>query len=178
MINRRTALKHLALSTAGLLSLPAWATGWSAGSLVNNSTFLSPAQQALLADVVETIIPTTDTPGARELGVHQFVQRMVEDCYEPAARETLIKGLAALDAVAKQQIGKPFAVGNQSQREGWLQPPTQPADPNRQAFLELVKGLTIQGYLTSEYVMTNLTHYEFIPGRYLGCVPVTSTPTK
>lgn len=178
MINRRTALKNLALSTASLFSLPAWATSWSAGSLATDSTFLSPAQQALLADVVETIIPTTDTPGARELGVHQFVQRMVEDCYEPAARATLTQGLAALDAVARQQTGKPFAAGDQTQREGWLQPPTQPADPTRQAFLELVKGLTIEGYLTSEYVMTNLSHYEFIPGRYLGCVPVSSTPTK
>jgi hypothetical protein len=26
--------------------------------------------------------------------------------------------------------------------------------------------------MTSEYVMTNLTHYEMIPGRYHGCVPV------
>jgi hypothetical protein len=39
-------------------------------------------------------------------------------------------------------------------------------------FVKLVKNITIQGYLNSEYVMTNLRIFEFVPGRYHGCVPV------
>ena len=40
------------------------------------------------------------------------------------------------------------------------------------SFIQLVKGLTIKGYLSSEYVMTNLRIYEYAPARYHGCVPV------
>ena len=45
-------------------------------------------------------------------------------------------------------------------------------DPAQKEFYGLVKGLTIRGYMTSEYVMTNLTHYQFIHGHYYYYVPV------
>ena len=43
------------------------------------------------------------------------------------------------------------------------------------AFYGLMKEKTIQGYLTSQYVLTNINKYEFIPSeKYNGYAPVKS----
>lgn len=36
----------------------------------------------------------------------------------------------------------------------------------------MIKRMTVDGYMGSEYVMTNITKYEMAPNRYHGCVPV------
>src|SRR5882757_8378861 len=36
----------------------------------------------LIADLAEAIIPATDTPGAKEAGVHDFIIMMIKDCTE------------------------------------------------------------------------------------------------
>lgn len=160
----------MAGAVGGLISLPAWANGWTAETTRLTRQLLSDGQADLLAEMVETIIPATDTPGAKALNVHQFVQKMVADCYEPKAQESLRTGLAALDGLAQKSFGKSFPEGDVTQRTTLLTQLAQ--DPAQKEFYGLVKNLTIRGYLSSEYVMTNLTHYEFIPGRYHGCVPV------
>ena len=174
-MERRNALKTIAGAIGGLISLPAWASGWTAETVRPTEQLLSRSQDNLLAEIVETIIPATDTPGAKALNVHQFIQKMVLDCYEPKAQETLRKGLETTDELAQKTFGKSFANGDVTQRTALLTQLSQSSDPVQKEFYGLVKGLTIRGYMSSEYVMTNLTHYQMIPGHYYGCVPV---PTK
>lgn len=175
-MERRVALKSLALVAGGLISLPSWANGWRTASLPAGSTFLSAPQAALLADIVETIIPATDTPGAKELGVHTLLEKMVADCYEPKAQKTLQNGLKTVGDQAQKNFGKAFGEGDSTQRMAVLTGLGQATDADQKAFYDLVKSLTIRGYLSSEYVMTNLTHFQMAPGFYHGCVPVSPTP--
>jgi hypothetical protein len=170
-MQRREALKGFGTAVVGLVSLPSWANGWSKQKL-QKASLLTTAEDSLLSEVVETIIPVTDTPGAKEIGVHKFVQTMVTDCYDQKAQETLTKGLAGVETMSKQTFGKAFAAGSAAQREHILEGMELSDNPTNKAFYSMVKGLTIQGYMSSEYVMTNLTHYEMIPGRFHGCVPV------
>ncbi|GAA4405788.1 lactose 3-dehydrogenase subunit gamma LacC [Nibrella viscosa] len=162
----------MAVALGGLMSLPAWADGWNKASVASLPPFLTPAQDALLADIVETIIPATDTPGAKALGVHSFIQKMVADCYEKSVQDNVTKGLATVESLAKQTAGKPFGSLDETQRIALLKQLEQAIDADQKSFYRLVKSLTIQGYMTSEYVMTNITKYEMVPGRYHGCVPV------
>ncbi|MVM35185.1 gluconate 2-dehydrogenase subunit 3 family protein [Spirosoma sp. HMF4905] len=162
----------MAGAVGGLISLPAWANGWTTETVRATRQILSGSQTELLAEIVETIIPVTDTPGAKTLNVHQFVQKMVADCYPKTAQENLGKGLDTLNDLAQKSFSKPFAEGDTAQRTALLTQLSQSTDSAQKDFYSLVKNLTIRGYMTSEYVMTNLTHYEFIPGRYHGCVPV------
>ena len=170
-MQRRTALKNVAATMGALVALPAWANGWN-GKTLSKQAFLTPVEDTILAEVVETIIPATDTPGAKELGVHRFVQTMLNDCYDQKAQESFKTGLAALDTFSQQIFKKPFAAGTPQQRIYILEGTELSDDPAKKAFFGMVKGLTIQGYMSSEYVMTNLTKYEMIPGRFHGCVPV------
>lgn len=162
----------MAGAVGGLISLPAWANGWTAETVRSTRTILSRSQTDLLAELVETIIPATDTPGAKALNVHQFVQKMVADCSPKSAQDTLQQGLDSLDGLAKTAYNKSFAEGDVTQRTALLTQLSQSTDEAQKGFYALVKGLTIRGYMSSEYVMTNLTHYQFIPGHYYGCVPV------
>lgn len=166
----------MAGAVGGLLALPTWANSWTAKTLHPTRQILTREQAELLAELVETIIPTTDTPGAKELNVHQFVQKMVADCYPTTAQNTLQQGLDSLNNLADKSVGKPFADGSAEQRTTLLTQLAQ--DPDQKGFYSLVKGLTIRGYMSSEYVMTNLTHYQFIPGHYYGCVPVAQKEQK
>ncbi len=90
----------MAVAVGGLMSLPAWANGWSKASIHSTQPFLTRGQNEVLADLVDVIIPATDTPGAKELGVPTFIQKMVADCLEPQAQQTLAKGLALTDSKA------------------------------------------------------------------------------
>lgn len=170
-MQRRTALKNVAATMGAMVALPAWASGWNAKKLPKVG-LLTAAEDEILAEVVETFIPVTDTPGAKELNVHRFVQRMVADCYEPEALKTLIDGLASLDKYSQQTFKKTFAQGTPAQRLHILEGLELSDEPSVKTFFPLVKNLTIQGYMNSEYVMTNITHYEMIPGRWNGCVPL------
>jgi hypothetical protein len=171
-VERRSALKSIAVAAGGLISLPAWATNWTSETVQLTHPFLSSGQDDLLADIAETIIPTTDTPGAKALNVHQFIQKIVTDCYDKPAQETFRNGLNAIDDQAQKAFGKPFREGDTAQRTALLTQFSQSAEPAQKEFYSMVKGLTVRGYMNSEYVMTNLTHYQMIPGHYYGCVPV------
>lgn len=170
-MQRRAALKTFALSIGSTLVLPSWASAWTKETLLSSDISLSASQEALLAEIVETIIPKTDTPGARELNVDKFVTLMVADCYDAKAQDTFAKGLVAVDEAAKKDYGKAFTEAAPAQRLAILNKMDKSGSDTEKSFVRLVKNLTIQGYLNSEYVMTNLRVYEFIPGRYHGCVP-------
>ncbi|GAB3885378.1 gluconate 2-dehydrogenase subunit 3 family protein [Spirosoma agri] len=171
----------MAMAAGGLISLPAWASNWTAETVGLTHNYLSSSQDELLANIAETIIPATDTPSAKELKVHQLIQKIVADCYDKPAQELFRNGLDAVDAQAQKTFGKPFREGDVAQRTALLTQFSQSAEPAQKEFYSLVKGLTIRGYLNSEYVMTNLTHYQMVPGYYHGCVPVVAkavSPTK
>ena len=170
-MERRIALKSMALAVGALANLPAWASGWTKESVVH-AGFLSADQAKNLTAIVETMIPKTDTPGAGELGVADFVQKMVKDCYDSKTQTGFASGISNLDEQSVQKFGKSFADSSKDQRLQLLKELEASSDMAQKGFFSLTKNLTIQGYMTSEYVMTNITHYEMVPARYHGCVPV------
>ena len=171
-MQRRTALKTVALSIGSVITLPAWANAWSINSLPNQHFNLSFSKETLLAEIVETIIPKTDTPGAKDLEINKFVMKMVADCYDKKAQEVFAKGLISIDNVANKDYSKSFEQCDGKQKLAVLNSMLSSSNNDDKDFVRLVKNITIQGYLNSEYVMMNLRKFEFVPGRYHGCVPV------
>lgn len=171
-MKRRNVLRNLIVGTGGLLALPAWAHGWTTNALLPPFNFLSAVQEAVLAAVVETIIPATDTPGAQDLKIQVFVQKMILDCYEPEVQQNVANGLATAEQLTRQTYACSFITGNARQREEVLTRMEISINPQWSSFYKLVKELTLQGYLTSEYYLTNHTNYKMVPGHFYGCVPV------
>ena len=182
-MERRVALKNLAVAAGSLVSLPAWANGWSKASVLPTQSYLSATESELLAALVDTILPTTDTPGAKALNVHLFVEKMVADCYEKPFQETFRNGLQAVDPLTTKQYGRSFITCDTPQRLSILRQFQASPNATEKEFFSTLKSLTIQGYTTSEYVMTKHLNYVMAPGHYYGCVAVpekflTQKPSK
>lgn len=170
-MKRRSALKNMSLAVAGLVSLPAWVSGWSPDSLGVIST-LPGTDANLLAEIVETIIPETETPGAKSLQVHQFIMRMIRDCYGEAVQTLLEQGLVATEQISKVAFNKSFQECDVAQRTQVLTHLQTSEEGTSKQFVDIIKNLTIRGYMNSEYVLVNLLDYKMAPGYYHGCVPV------
>jgi len=171
-MQRRTALKGLAITLGGLAGLPAWASNWTAKSL-GPMAMVSVDDEALLGDIVETFIPETTTPGAKSLNVHRFALRMINDCYPETAKTTLQQGMALTETTAQQTYRKGFPSCDTTQRKDVLAKLSASTDPAGKAFVDMIKRLTIQGYTNSEYYIVNIQKFNMAPGYYHGCVPVT-----
>src|SRR5690606_15334886 len=105
-MNRRELLQRTSLLIGGSLlgadSLLAKNIDWdSLDDLPEDykkSGLFSKKQIKMMNEVADTIIPTTDTPGAKAAKVGQFMAVMVSDCYEPDDQKRFIDGLTTLDA--------------------------------------------------------------------------------
>ena len=136
---------------------------------------LTASQRQLVADVCETLLPRTDTPGAKDLGLHLYVLKMLNDCTPPKEQQVFLAGLGQLDAAAQRQQGRSFSASTPAQRaallQGLDQQPTDAADP-LVGFYRIARQLTIDGYTNSKYFMTKEVVYELVPSRYNGFYPV------
>jgi glucoside 3-dehydrogenase (cytochrome c) hitch-hiker subunit len=119
--------------------------------------FLTPAQGAVLAEVVETILPKTATPGAKAASVHVFVDLALKHCARDEQQRSVV---AALDALGMKFVALPGP-----ERESTLGAIDKPA-------LDLLRELTLLGYFTSKVGATEALAYEPVPGEYKGCVPL------
>jgi gluconate 2-dehydrogenase gamma chain len=69
---------------------------------------LSPAGGEGLEAVASRIVPTDDSPGAREAGVIYFIDQALGG-FMAESSGVLLEGMAALDAVAFERHGEPFS---------------------------------------------------------------------
>jgi len=132
-------------------------------------------QENLLRHIASVIIPETDTPGAGQLGCHLYTLRMLDDCYEKEVQQKFIKGLNDLEKYTEKKFAHSFAECTLQQQQQVLGEAEnqRTGNPDISEFYEIMKQRTMQGYLTSEYVLTNINKYEFIPlERYNGYAPV------
>lgn len=129
--------------------------------------------EKLLAEISETFIPGTAIPGAKDVYAHLFALNMIDDCYEKEQQQQFEKGLKAIDGLSKKKFNASFVKSTPAQRESLLtELETRKEEDDLRHFYQMAKALTIQGYLTSKYVMTNITKYELVPARYNGFAPV------
>lgn len=131
-------------------------------------------QETLLAEVAETIIPKNDMPGAKDLNLHLFTLKMVDDCHNEEDQKAFIEGLNSIDEVAKSKYGRGFAACGPKQKIDLLNAISKEEGDAKgaTAFLKIAKRRIIQGFMNSKYVMTDLKKYELVPGRYNGYFPV------
>jgi len=171
-MERRLVIKQVLIMAGGLALLPSCLREEGKSTIKLQHLDVSIEQENLLADIAETIIPRTKTPGAKELKLHLFVLKMLDDCYEEADQKLFMSGLSAFKEKTYDQFSKSFQKLSVHQREGLLTKLEKDPSPELSAFYKITKDKTIDGYLNSKYVMTNLIIYELVPGRYNGYFPV------
>jgi len=171
-INRRSAIKQFIILSAGVALLPSCKSNKKT-SLYNN-ILIDEDQQAMLAEVAETIVPATDTPGAKDLSAHIFALQMMNDCYKAEDRENFVKGMQQFEDNVQKQYSKSFVQCNTAERQAIIAAAEARKDAKDEArfFYNTLKRLTVQAYTSSKYYLTNIQVYKLVPGKYISSVAV------
>jgi len=180
-MNRRDSLKGLGALVGGNLLAPGVIADFlqTAASIKEGKhdwqpRLLSSQQALLLPELVEVIIPATDTPGAKAALVHVFVDLYVKDCYPKAQQELFLKGIDTLEAVSQQRFGRAFLKLSKDERLGLLKQlekeSWEKGEPVEQSFIRMLKNLTLMGFFSSQPGATKAAEYVRSPGPFEGCI--------
>lgn len=182
-LSRREAIYRVGLFMGGVISAPALSILNGCQPQVQETAtegqLLNADQQNIVAAISSLIIPVTDTPGALEAGVPEFIQVMIADCYPTEDQNRFISGLNAIDEDAKKAYNTSFLDLEESQQIELLTRLEKEAIEKRindpefaPPALLMIKELTLIGYFTSEIGATQALNYVPVPGKYEGCVPL------
>jgi gluconate 2-dehydrogenase gamma chain len=183
-MDRREALKRTALLMGGMVSAPAIMgvlKGCTAKPGIDwKPAFLSEDQASLVSTVSEIIIPRTDTPGAKDVGVPSFIDQMLKEVYSKEDQEDFTKGLADFNDKAKDEYGEDFWDLDEEDQSAFVKKvhdeavnaETTTDPPPKRPFILQMKELTMLGFFTSEVGAQQVLQYVAVPGAYKGCIPL------
>lgn len=180
-MDRRDALRRISYALGGIASTPlasALLGGCQTPTSDELATYeyatLDTGQQDLLAALVDEIIPATDTPGASEAGVPQFIDKLLSDWYEPEDRDAFLAGLATVDprAAGGSFVGlaEEARTALVTEMDAEAYEPRDEGEPT--PFFRQLKELTLSGYYTSEIGATEELRWLAAPGRYEADIPL------
>lgn len=174
-ITRRIAIRNLLLVTAGTLLLPSCMEGSASIKLVNLD--IDGEQEGILAALADAIIPQTDTPGAKDISAHLFALKMVDDCYTKEEQKAFMQGFEEFNKMVKGKYSSSFPQLKAPEQEAILIHLEKDTDVPEgiKSFYSSTKRLTILGYTTSKYFLSEVKNFSLIPGKYQGTVPVGSS---
>jgi len=135
---------------------------------------LTSAEYAIVREAAERIVPRTETPGAADARVADFIDVMLADWYDAAETARFKAGLADLDARAKASSGKGFAQSSVQQQIETLDALDKEFQTARSSgtandhWFGMLKHLTVWGYYTSEVGIAQELRVKLIPGYYDG----------
>ena len=142
--------------------------------LIRTYLFLNPEQDKMVSEIAEIIIPATDSPGAKEARVNEFIDLMLADCYYEKDQRSFIEGLERMEKGSLRKYNKSFLLASTEQRTALLKLEARPEqnsnDPTR--FFQIIKELTLLGYFTSKVGATQALEYDPTPGKFEGCIPL------
>lgn len=183
-MNRREAVSRVALILGGtVVGAGAFLEGCKPGADKKADAATDGAFSAdditYLDEIAETIIPTTNTPGAKAARVGAFMTVMVNDCYDESDQKVFKEGMKSLNEASQKKFSKSFLEADANQRKELLTGIDSEAkeytknkkekDPKH--YFRMMKELTLLGYFTSEIGATQALRYIAVPGKYDGCLP-------
>jgi len=140
--------------------------------------FFNPTQFQMIERLAETILPTDDTPGAREAGVAEFVDFMVanrvpvtgrrdvrstQDAIEMGeeAQQQFISGLGWMNARCKSEFAHEFMECTQQQQIQLLEEVAykakfKPTTERGREFFQMMRDYTVVGYYTTKIGLESL----------------------
>ena len=137
------------------------------------ATTLTPARARVMEALAEVILPETDTPGASQAGVTEFVSALVDGWLDDDDRDRFLAGLDTVDPAARDRFG----CGLQArQLAGALDAEVtrlreDPAADETRHFFHDAKRFTLTAYFTSA-VGLEAIGYRTTFRAFEGCAPL------
>ncbi len=184
-LSRREALRQVTAllggaaltGGAGLLAAAIPSAAAARTALAMSSEF-DAGDIAWLEEVADTLLPETDTPGAKAAATGAFVALMVSDTYTDGEQAQFREGLRDIEDWAVTHHGAGFVALSPTDRLAVL----EHFDAEQHAYMNakddaapkhpfrMFKELALFGYFTSEIGMHQAQRYTEVPGRFDPCV--------
>jgi hypothetical protein len=189
-MNRRQAVKNTVLVLGYTMTVPSLLGILSGCQSDKTKTwepqFFSSKQGNTISELVETILPRTKTPGAKDLNIDQFIDRILFQVLPKEQKESFLQQMDAFEAEAKKVTGKSFVDASPEDRTkllSKLEQETEKAPPSiwginmkKDAgplpFYRHIKELTLLGYYTSEQIGKKVLKYDPVPGEFIADMPL------
>ncbi len=198
-MDRRKALKNLTLSIGYAVAAP------TLFSMLSSCTdkpetwsplYLTETQKYIITHLVDIILPTSETPGALDVNVPQFIDLMYNDIETENNQLLFQKGSVIFQEKFESTIGSKALDGSKEEFQQVFETyfklseedtkkilkeqklnfeevsEDRIADYQLYKFLFSVRYYTLFGYYTSKKVGTEVLNYDPVPGVYQGCIPL------
>ncbi len=194
-MDRRDALKRAALLTGFAISAPI-ASAVLSGCQPEVSTtayqpqFFTADEFAMIQQMTDLMLPRTETPGALDVGVPEFMDRGIGIVAEEKNRLRFRSGLQQFAQGAETEYGKPFLELKPEEQLDYMNqvdtkakaaktnPNVRRPKPEDRPFFLNFKQWAIAGYFSSEQVGLEVLNYDPVPGVYQGCIPLADVGEK
>ncbi|MFC7444983.1 Gluconate 2-dehydrogenase subunit 3 family protein [Mesoflavibacter sp. HG96] len=183
-MKRREALKNIGLATGFFVATPTIVSILqSCTSDVKTWTpeFLTIDQGVVLTKLVDVILPKTDNlPSATELNVPQFIDKYINEVFDDESQanaktafskiESLLKPNAETavndlkDEDFKALLDKHMLLEDEVDPDREADP--ESTTPTTSEFLNNLKWMAINGYVTTEKIGENVNVYDPVPSQY------------
>ena len=198
-MNRRVALKNLTMSLGFALTTPTIMNMLTSCKAETNNwipLFLSQEEKHMITHLVDIILPISDTPGALDVNVPQFLDLMYQDIENESNQELFKNGSQIFAHKFESKFKKTISESNKEDLESLLSeyfnlnkevqdeilelqqtdlenvPAGVLEDYSLYKFLLSVRYYTLFGYYTSEKIGKEILAYDPVPGVYIGCTPL------
>ena len=135
-------------------------------------------QNELVQVLSDTIIPRTDTPGATDVKVNQFIDLLLKDVFEKEVKNKFLSGLSEFDQDCQSVTGSFFIELSKDKQVDYLQQVDlkvmSKTYESEVPFYYTFKHLTTMIYFSSEQGVKQNLNYRPLPGPYEG--DITYTP--
>ncbi|MEH6406176.1 MAG: gluconate 2-dehydrogenase subunit 3 family protein [Leeuwenhoekiella sp.] len=198
-MNRRQVIRNLGLGAGYMVAAPSLfnllQSCKSDPTLEWEPVFLTATNGYVLKQVLDVIIPKTDTPGANDLNIAQFIDSYMNEVADPKEQQKFKAGANAFSLNFKSTFDKDAADGKAEDfekitekylraapedRKNFVERLTAKQDPQNPeidiesgsyGYLTSVRELAIWAWKNSEAIGENVMWYDPIPGSQKGCVP-------
>jgi gluconate 2-dehydrogenase gamma chain len=171
-LNRRAMLAGAVFLLGGAVALTRF-TRLTGKAGANEGPVLTAEQFALLEQVSETMIPTTDTAGAIGAGVPVFIREMLAEWGSAATRAEIVSVLEAIEQQAWSRSGMAFLEMPPERRLAVVTEFDAARIGAHDNAYRKFKWLVLIGYYHSEIGATRELRFELVPGAWRACLPVT-----
>lgn len=153
----------------------------------------TPERRALVSAMAETLIPRTDTPGAKDVGVPKFLELLYDQWMAQTERALFDAGLDEADKRARDGHGNTFAAVDAAVQKSVLEAMEEQQGDHDWfefggetaakagadiPFMALFKEITVTGFFMSEIGAQQALRYDPMPGRFDGDTDLTSNESS